>query len=77
LNLEDKQNLDPHQRPLLVILADPELTYWKALHAFKSRVKYANIQMDLPCPYPTAAITWRNPYNYIPYAKTSFAHSRN
>ncbi|KAI9319562.1 putative serine esterase-domain-containing protein [Zopfochytrium polystomum] len=49
-------------RPILDILADPELPFWKGLSVFASRTLYGNIRYDFLVPLPTSCILQNNPY---------------
>lgn len=49
-------------RPILVVLADPDSIFVRALSLFKHRTLYANIINDRSAPYYTTAITYTDPY---------------
>jgi len=49
-------------RPLLLVLADPQSIFMQALARFKHRVLYANIINDRSAPYYTTFITKVDPY---------------
>ncbi|KAL9612958.1 MAG: hypothetical protein Q9167_002487 [Letrouitia subvulpina] len=49
-------------RPILVVLADPDSIFVRALSLFKHRTLYANIINDRSAPYYTTAITCTDPY---------------
>lgn len=49
-------------RPLLLVLADPQSIFMQALARFKHRVLYANIVNDRSAPYYTTFITKVDPY---------------
>ncbi|EWC43700.1 hypothetical protein DRE_07452 [Drechslerella stenobrocha 248] len=50
------------KRPLLAVLADKELVFWKALATFKNRVLYANIINDRSTTFFTSGISRCDPY---------------
>ncbi|KAJ6258855.1 hypothetical protein Dda_5750 [Drechslerella dactyloides] len=50
------------KRPLLAVLADKELVFWKALARFKNRVLYANIINDRSTTFFTSGISRSDPY---------------
>ncbi|EPS44827.1 hypothetical protein H072_1198 [Dactylellina haptotyla CBS 200.50] len=50
------------ERPLLAVLADRELTFWKALSVFKNKVLYANIINDRSTNFFTSGISKFDPY---------------
>ncbi|KAK6332673.1 hypothetical protein TWF730_004333 [Orbilia blumenaviensis] len=50
------------KRPLLAILADKDLTFWKALSSFKNKVLYANIINDRSTTFFTSGISKFDPY---------------
>ena len=50
------------KRPILVVLADPESIFMRALSLFKHRTLYANIINDRSAPYYTTAITKTDPF---------------
>ncbi|KAF3927445.1 hypothetical protein ABW21_db0207776 [Orbilia brochopaga] len=50
------------ERPLLAVLADKELVFWKALATFKNRVLYANIINDRSTTFFTSGISRFDPY---------------
>ncbi|KAF3940318.1 hypothetical protein ABW19_dt0200961 [Dactylella cylindrospora] len=62
------------KRPLLAVLADKELIFWKALSNFKNRVLYANIVNDRSTTFFTSGICRYDPfadldmvdYKYVP-----------
>lgn len=62
------------KRPLLSILADKNLTFWKALAGFKNKVLYANIINDRSTTFFTSGISRSDPfadldmvdYKYLP-----------
>lgn len=49
-------------RPILIVLADPDSIFMRALSLFKHRTLYANIINDRSAPYYTTAITRTDPY---------------
>ncbi|KAJ1548703.1 hypothetical protein HK405_000434 [Cladochytrium tenue] len=49
-------------RPLLEILADPNLPFWKGLSVFLVRSAYGNVRSDPLVPLPTACILPSHPY---------------
>ncbi|KAK6502755.1 hypothetical protein TWF481_007802 [Arthrobotrys musiformis] len=49
-------------RPLLSILADKDLAFWKGLSAFKNKVLYANIINDRSVTFFTSGISKFDPY---------------
>ncbi|KAK6530102.1 hypothetical protein TWF694_003474 [Orbilia ellipsospora] len=62
------------KRPLLAVLADKELPFWKALNGFKNKVLYANIINDRSTNFFTSGISSSDPfadletveYKYLP-----------
>ncbi|KAK6513539.1 hypothetical protein TWF281_005162 [Arthrobotrys megalospora] len=50
------------KRPLLAILADKDLAFWKALSSFKNKVLYANIINDRSTTFFTSGISKFDPY---------------
>ncbi|KAF8170960.1 lipid particle protein [Pholiota molesta] len=52
----------PTGRPLLVVMADPDLIFYKALAKFKHIRIYANAINDSTVPYVTAAIETSDPF---------------
>jgi hypothetical protein len=52
----------PRGRPLLLVLADPEQIFYKALARFPRVTIFANAVNDLTVPYVTAAIETHDPF---------------
>ncbi|TFK21122.1 DUF676-domain-containing protein [Coprinopsis marcescibilis] len=52
----------PNGRPLLLVMADPERIFYKALQKFKNLKIYANGVNDGTVPYVTAAIETEDPF---------------
>lgn len=54
-----------NNRPLLLVLADPNSIFIQALSRFKNRVLYANIINDRSAPYYTTCIARTDPFNNL------------
>ncbi|KAI4196861.1 MAG: hypothetical protein LQ350_006281 [Teloschistes chrysophthalmus] len=50
------------KRPILLVLADPDSIFMRALSLFRNRTLYANITNDRSVPYYTASITATDPF---------------
>ncbi|KAL8826204.1 MAG: hypothetical protein Q9170_007494 [Blastenia crenularia] len=50
------------KRPILLVLADPDSIFMRALSLFKKKTLYANIINDRSAPYYTTAITATDPF---------------
>ncbi|KAJ3142633.1 hypothetical protein HK101_003259 [Irineochytrium annulatum] len=50
-------------RPMLAILADPRLPFWKALEAFERRIVYANLINDRLVTYESSSVLAESPFD--------------